>query len=38
MLLTYHMLGAPMAQMGERQTLDCEVVGSILTRGMMLCP
>ena len=26
------------AQLGERRTLDRKVAGSILTRGMLLCP
>ena len=31
--------GAPITQLGERQTLvDCKVVGSILTLGGVLCP
>ena len=30
--------GTPMAQLGERQTLDRKVAGSILTRGVVLCP
>ena len=31
--------GALIAQLGERQThLDCKVMGSILTRGPVLCP
>ena len=30
--------GAPIAQLGERQTLDRKVAGSILTRGAVLCP
>ena len=28
---------APIAQLGERRTLDRKVAGSILTRGAMLC-
>ena len=30
--------GAPIAQLGERRTLDRKVAGSILTLGTMLCP
>ena len=30
--------GARIAQLGERQTLDCKVAGWILTRGGVLCP
>ena len=30
--------GAPIAQLGERRTLDRKVAGSILTRGAVLCP
>ena len=29
---------APIAQLGERQTLDRKVAGSILTFGAVLCP
>ena len=29
--------GAPIAQLGEHQTLDCKAAGSILTRGLV-CP
>ena len=31
-------LRAPIAQLGERRTLDHKVAGSILTRGGVLCP
>ena len=30
--------GAPIAQLGERQTLDCKVAGLILTRAAVMCP
>ena len=30
--------GAPIAQLGERRTLDRKVTGSILNRGAVLCP
>ena len=30
--------GAPIAQLGERRTLDRKVAGSIITRGAVLCP
>ena len=30
--------GAPIAQLGKRWTPDRKVVGSILTRGTVLCP
>ena len=30
--------GAPIAQLGERRTLDRNVAGSILTWGAVLCP
>ena len=30
--------GAPVAQLGERWTLDRKVAGSILDRGAVLCP
>ena len=30
--------GAPIAQLGEHQTLDHKVAGSILTGGAVLCP
>ena len=29
---------APIAQLGEGQTLDCKVTGLILTWGAVLCP
>ena len=29
---------APIAQLGERRTLDRKVAGSILNRGAVLCP
>ena len=29
---------APIAQLGERRTLDHKVAGLILTRGAVLCP
>ena len=32
------MRGAPIAQLGECQTLDRKVAGSILTRVGVLCP
>ena len=35
---SFKMAGAPIAQLGERQTLDHNVVGLILTRGAVLCP
>ena len=31
-------MGAPIAQLGGRRTLDRKVAGSILTRGAVLCP
>ena len=31
-------MGAPIAQLGERQTLDPKVTGLILTLGAVLCP
>ena len=31
-------LGAPIAQLGEHQTLDGKVAGLILTQGAVLCP
>ena len=36
-LLKIH-VGEPIAQLGERRTLDRKVAGSILTRGAVLCP
>ena len=30
--------GAPIAQLGEHQTLDRKIVGSILIGGAVLCP
>ena len=32
------LLGAPIAHLGERQTLDRKVAGSIHTGGGVLCP
>ena len=29
---------ASITQLGERRALDCKIPGSILTRGMVLCP
>ena len=29
--------GAPIAQLGEHQTLDCKVARSILTLGAVMC-
>ena len=33
----YILKGAPIAQLGERRTLDRKVADSILTRGALLC-
>ena len=34
----YLLSGAPIAQLGECQTLDHKVAGLILTQGAVLCP